>query len=279
MTGGGNEILPRRSDVSRVLAGEVLKFRRRRSTVVMPLIMVLLATATALLFDAGARNNWFGVPSGFFVAASATAWITNVMALLLVIVASFTVAQEFALGTVKAAWVRPVGRTGWFAGKVITSGVVVTVLFLLAVAAAVVVAGVKGGFSDLMEKDYLVHTARSLGLRLLLTTGLALCALWSATVVAAAVAAKLDHAGGAIAAALGLGIAMTALSMIPAAKPFLLTTYIGLPAEQMLAMSKGLPLPLEWGDLIWRTLAVSGIYALVAYLFGRWIVGKREITS
>jgi hypothetical protein len=264
-------------DITRIVSGELLKFRRRRSTVALPIVMVTLAIVIGFGFDIGARNNWFGLPSGFFVAASAIAWITNVFVLVLAVITAFTISQEFALGTVKAAWTRPMSRRGWFAGKVLTAGCAITVLYVLAVTAVVAFAAVRTGYTDLMEKDYLVHTSRSLALRLLLTTGLTMFALWSATVVTSALAAGLNHPGGAIAAALGLGVAMTALSVFPPLRPFLLTTYLGLPSEQMIAMSKGLPLPREWGELVWQTLFAGSAWGVAAYLLGSRIVARKEI--
>jgi hypothetical protein len=44
-------------------------------------------------------------------------------------------------------------------------------------------------------------------------------------------------------------------------------------------MSKGLPLPFEWGDLVWRTLVAGAAWAFVAYFAGLKIVKNREITS
>jgi hypothetical protein len=271
--------LKRQGDIRRVVSAELLKFRRRRSTVVLPAVVVALAVLIHFGLEVGARKHWFGVPSGFFVASSAIGWLTNAIVLVLVVVTSFVVSQEYALGTVKSAWVRPVKRGGWFTGKLLTAAGVVSVVFVAAAAVVVALAAARLGFGDLMEKDYLVHTGRSLGLHLALTSGLTLFALWSATAVTAALAARFNHPGGAIAAALGLGVAMTALSVFPAARPFLLTTYLGLPSEQMVAMSKGLAIPLAWGDLVWRTLAAGGAWGLTAYMTGRRIVQKKEITS
>ena len=59
----------------------------------------------------------------------------------------------------------------------------------------------------------------------------------------------------------------------------MLTTYLALPCEQMVAMSKGVPLPLEWGDLVWHTLAAGGAWGVGAYLIGRRVVQKKEITG
>jgi ABC-type transport system involved in multi-copper enzyme maturation permease subunit len=266
-------------DIARVLSAEFLKLRRRRSTVVLPSIVVALAVLIYFGLEMGARNHWFGIPSGFFVASSAIGWITNAIVLVAVVVTAFVVSQEYALGTVKSAWVRPMRRGGWFTAKLLTAAGGVTALFVAGAAVVVVLAAAKLGFSDLMEKDYLVHPAGTLGARMALTTGLTLFALWSVTAVTAALAARLNHPGGAIAAALGLGIAMTALSVFPVARPLLLTTYVGLPGEQMVAMSKGLPLPLEWGDLVWHTLVAAGAWGLAAYAIGRWVVQKKEITG
>jgi hypothetical protein len=180
---------------------------------------------------------------------------------------------------VKSAWVRPVKRSGWYTAKLLTAGTAVSVIFLGTVAVVVVMAAVRNGFTDLMEKNYLIHTARSMGLRMAMTTGLTLFVFWSAAAVTSALAARLNHPGGAITAAMGIGIAMTALSVFPVARPFLLTTYLSLPSEQMVAMSKGLPLPLEWGDLLWRTLAAGGAWGVGAWLIGRRIVQKKEITG
>jgi hypothetical protein len=72
---------------------------------------------------------------------------------------------------------------------------------------------------------------------------------------------------------------MTALSVFPPVRPYLLTTYIGAPSEQMVAMSKGLPLPFEWKDLAWRTVATGVVWAAVSYVAGRRIVSRKEITG
>ncbi len=46
----------------------------------------------------------------------------------------------------------------------------------------------------------------------------------------------------------------------------------------MTAMSKGLPLPLEWGELIWKTLACAGSWLAVSCAVGHAIIARKEIT-
>ncbi len=269
----------RKSEISRIVSGELVMQRRRRSTFVLPSVLLLLAAIVYFGLEMGARNNWFGLPSGFFVAASSIGWMANVVVLVVVVFTSFLISQEYALGTVKSAWVRPLSRQGWFTGKLLYACGLVTLLFLMAAVVVVALALLRLGFVDLMEKDYLVHTAGSMGLRLVLTTALVLYTIWSTAIVTAALASRINHPGGAIAAVTGIGVALMALSVFPPVRPFLLTTYIGLPSEQMVAMSKGLPLPFEWGTLVWRTLAVGTTWAVVAYVAGIRIVKNRQITS
>lgn len=267
------------NDVTKVIRAEWFKLRRQRSTIVVPVAVLAFAVLLYFVQELAARKNMFGVPSGFFVSTSVIGWMNTVLALIAVIVASFLVAQEFAIGTVKSTWVRPVRRGRWFFGKYLFAAGIVTDLFIIVSASAVGLALVRLGMDSLMEKDYVVHTLRSLSLRMLLTLGLTLFGLWAATALAAAVAASLNHPGGAIALTLGIGVAMMAASAFEPARPFLLTQYLSLPLEQMSAMAKGVPLPLEWGTLIWRTLAGAGAWLALALVVGLRVTQTKEITS
>ena len=152
------------------------------------------------------------------------------------------------------------------------------VLFMLAAVVAVILSGLRFGFTDLMEKDYLVHTAGNLRLQLLLTTVLILWNLLAVTSVAAAFASWFNHPGGAIAACLGMGLILTVAAVFEPLKPFLLNIHLSLPSEQMVAMSKGLPLPLGTGGLVWRSLAGGGVWMACALGAGYLIVRRKEIT-
>lgn len=265
------------SAIRRVMAGELLKQRRTRSFLVVPAAVCVLAAVVYFGVETGARSNWFGIPSGFFVAASTVGWLAGVLVLVAVVSTSFLISREFATGAVKSAWVRPLGRQAWYLGRVLYSCAVLTVLFVLAVLVIAALSAARVGFVDLMEKDYLIHTAAGMGRCLALTAVLTLIVFWSAVVVTSAFAVLINHPGGTIAVVIGVGVAMTALAVFAPLRPFLLTTYVGLPSEQMVAMSKGLPLPLEWKDLVWRTLAAAGGWAGLAWIAGRTIISKKEI--
>ena len=267
------------SDFNKVIAAESFKLRRQKPTFVVLALVVVLVLVMFVVLEFAARRNWMGVPSGYFVAASVISWMVNVTIILAVIITSFLISQEFALGTVKSTWVRPVTRGNWFAAKVATATISVTELFVMAAVIVITLAALRLGFTDLMEKGYTIHTSGSLTGRLLLTTGLTLCAMWAVTFFVAMIAVAFRHPGGAIAAGLGVGVAMMVLSAIPQIRPMLLITYTTLPMEQMVAMSKGLPLPLEWGQLVWRTLLCSGLWMVLAFAAGQRIIRRKEIST
>lgn len=269
----------RTSDAARVLAAERLKLGKRRSTVAVPLAVAAFAAAIfqGLAFAAG--RQWVGEPSGFYLAAAAAGWMVNVSALCAIIVTSFHISSEFDVGTIKSAWVRPISRRGWFAGKLISAWIMVGVIFLAALLVVLILAGTRFGFTDLMEKDYLVHSRTALSLRFAETTLLLLFSLVSVTTVMAAIAVSFRHPGASIAAGIGLVAAFVVLDFFPAARPFLLSTAITLPVEQIAAMAKGIPTPLAWGALAARTAACAAVWLLAAFAAGAAIVRTKEIHS
>ena len=73
-----------------------------------------------------------------------------------------------------------------------------TMLFLIAVLVIVLLAVSRTGYDALMEKDYLVHSAKSMATRLAMTLGLTWLALVAVVFVVGAIAASVRNAGGAI---------------------------------------------------------------------------------
>ncbi|MEJ2721605.1 MAG: ABC transporter permease [bacterium] len=267
------------NDFKKVIGAESFKLRRQKTSYVVPLAVLFLGVLLFVILEFTARRNWIGVPSGHFVAASVIGWMGNVMMLLSVLLTSFMISQEFALGTAKAALVRPVTRSQWYTAKVFAAAAVVTGLFLLVVVVVTVLSIARLGFTDLTEKDYVVHSARSLTARLTLTVVLTVFALWAVTVFVSVLAAVFNHPGGTIAVALGAGVLMMVIGAFPAVRPFLPTSYVSTPWEQMVAMTKGLPLPFEWSQLTWRTLVGAGAWIIAGAALGQWIVRKKEITT
>jgi len=266
------------SDTAKIISAEWLKLKHRRTTVIIPLVVLALAVIIFFGLDLATRRDWIGIPSGFNVAAGTIYWVIRVLMLIVVIATCFHISREFALGTVKSAWVRPVTRNAWFAGKVLSAVGAISALFVIVVAVIMVLAAWRFGLTDLMEKDYLVHTSGSLGWRMLLTVALTLWGLWTTIAVVAMLAAFFNHPGGAIAAGLGLGFLLTVLEIFPDAGPFLLSTYLSLPIEQMVEMSKGVSLSYSWGDVAQQTLIGGGVWMIIGLIVGQQAIKRKEIT-
>lgn len=267
-----------RSDIQRVLSAEWLKLKKRRTTIIIPVIVVALAIVMFFAVAYAAGRDWVGVPSGFYLASSTAGWLVNILGFLGIIMTCFHISGEFSLGTVKPAWVRPVSRGGWYSAKVISVSAAAGFLFLLAVLVVVLLSGFRFGFTALMEKDYMIHSAASQGLRFVLVVVLTLWALWAVISVAGFIAAIFNRPGSAIAVSVGLAFVMTMFGVFRSARPFLLSSCLTLPFEQMTAMTKGIPLPLNWWTLTWRTVLCAGIWMAATCAAGHFIIKRKEIT-
>jgi ABC-type transport system involved in multi-copper enzyme maturation permease subunit len=265
-------------EIRKVLLAEKVKLRRKKTTWFVPSAVALMTFLVFLAIAYAAARDWAGIPSGFYLASSTSGWMINVTGLLAMIITCFQISGEFALGTVKPAWVKGLSRHGWLSGKTVSACMAVTVLFLIVTAVSLVSAGARYGFTDLAEKDFVVHTSAALWRGYLVSAALTLFSLWAVVTVTSMLSAHLNRPGSAIAVAVLLAVALTVVAVFKPARPFLLTSAISMPFEQMTAMSKGLPLPLEWGDLIWKTLACAGSWLAVSCAAGHAIIARKEIT-
>jgi ABC-type transport system involved in multi-copper enzyme maturation permease subunit len=266
------------SEIKKVLLAEKVKLRRKRTTWFVPSAVAAMSLLIFMAIGYAASRDWAGIPSGFYIASSTSGWMINVTGLLAMIITCFQISGEFALGTVKPAWVRGLSRHGWLSGKIVSAAMAVTVLFLIIIAISLVSAGAKYGLTDLKEKDFVVHTSAALWKGYLISAGLTLFSLWAVVTVTSMLAAHFNRPGSAIAVEVLVAVALTVLAVFKPARPFLLTSAISMPFEQMTAMSKGLPLPLEWGDLVRSTIACAGSWLAVSCAVGHAIIARKEIT-
>ncbi len=265
-------------DVLKIISAEMYKLSRRRTVLAILPGVVILSVILFFAVDFAAQRDWIGIPSGFYLASAASGWMVNIIALLTVITASFQISGEFSLGTVRPAWTSPISRKAWFGGKVVFISAVSTAALLVSLATIIVAASIKYGLSDLMEKDYLVHSSSSLALRFLQSSLLTMVSLWSVAAVTAMFGAFFVRPGSTIAVMIVLSFLMSVISIFGKVEPFLLSRALTLPFEQMKMMSKGLPVPLEWNDMMWKTISCASVYMVLALISGLCVVKRKEVT-
>ncbi len=264
--------------VSRVLKAEFYKARRRRSSWLMPVAALLLTAGIFFAVDYAAQRDWMGVPGGWYLASSTAGWLVDITGLAVIVMACFSVSGEFSRGTVKPALTRGISRIGWFFGRVIAVCAASTVLFSVIAASALVLAAVFRGLPDLMEKDFLLHSSSRLFWSYVLCYVLTVVTLCAVASAASMVSTLVNRAGTAIAAGIMLAFAMTVLGVFDTLRPFLVSDALGLPMDQMVSMSKGLPLPYGWSELIRRTLLCAAGWSSVSLALGSAVIRRKEMT-
>ncbi|MDZ7859939.1 MAG: ABC transporter permease [Candidatus Krumholzibacteriota bacterium] len=262
---------------SAIISTEIYKLRRNKMRFVVPAAFFLLTILVFVGLSAAALRNYFGLPNGFYVTSASLSWLINIIVLTLVIITSFQISNEFAMGTVKSVWVSPVSRRTWLTGKIIYLCLIAALLLFCSTILVLFLSWIKFGLTNLVEKNYVIHSASSLGLRLLLVLSLSLSTLFAVVCFTSAISTLFCRPGLSIATVLSFGFLMMVIGILPVLKGFLLITYISSPLEQMTAMAKGLPLPFSWSELIKKTLTVSGVYMIISIAAGQLFITKKEI--
>ena len=145
-------------------------------------------------------------------------------------------------------------------GKMVSSACHVSVFVCLTFLITIAAAGLQFGFTDLMEKDYLIHAESAFWWRFALLAGLTWLAVIAVAVAAVIPALYLGTPGSALTVSIVAAFVLQMASGWEALNPFLLSTYLAEPLQQFVAMSKGLPLPLAWGELVRTCLAGSIVW-------------------
>jgi len=266
-------------DARRTIAGEWLKLRKSRTTPVGLLVYLAIFAVLYITYVVAARESFMGIQSGFYIAGAAVSAATTPLAFVALLLVSFSLGREFSQGTVQMVWSKPITRGGWLLGKIGTSAFHVSVFVVLTFVIAVVAAGLQFGFADLMEKDYLIHAQSALWWRFALLAALTWLAVIAVVVATAIPALYLGSPGGAVTVSIVIGFALQMAGGWDNISPFLLSTYLMEPLQQFVAMSKGLPLPLTWGELVRTCLIGSVVWIGLCWVWAWQIVRRKEVLN
>jgi ABC-type transport system involved in multi-copper enzyme maturation permease subunit len=266
-------------DTRRTIAAEWFKLRKSQTTPVGLLVYLAILAVLYFTYEVAAQQSFIGIASGFYIAGAVTSAATMPLAFVALLLVSFSVGREFSQGTVQMIWVKPISRGGWFMGKTITSACHVSVFVCLTFLITIVAAGLQFGFTDLMEKDYLIHAESALWWQFVLLAGLTWLAVIAVAVAAAIPALYLGSPGGAVTVSIVVAFMLQMASGWETVSPFLLSTYLAEPLQQFEAMSKGLPLPWTWGELVRTCLVGSIVWIGVCWLWAWQIVRRKEVLN
>jgi ABC-type transport system involved in multi-copper enzyme maturation permease subunit len=266
-------------DALRVLKAEWLRVRRSRATIVGLLFYLGMMAVIYLTVSLAATTSIMGIPSGFFVSSTVCSAAIVPLAFAAAMLAAFSIGREFSRATIHMVWSRPITRTAWLLGKLKAAGLHLGVFFLLTVGLAVLAGGVDIGYSDLAEKDYIIHTEASLWWHFLLAVGLTWLALVGVLTVTAIPAVLLGSPGAALTISIASGFVMQIMMAWESLRPYLLTTYLELPFVQFVAMAKGVPLPVEWGELTRSSLMVTVVWIAICWVCAWWLTKRKEVLN
>lgn len=262
-----------------VLSGEWVRMRRSRPLVTGTTAYVAVIAILYLSYFLAVRRSFVGIPTGFYLSGAVLSAAVTPLAFVAILIVAFSVAREFSAGTIQQVWVRPLSRRGWFAGKLLGSVILLKAYLALTLLLVLLIAGLQLGFSDLMEKEYMIHGAASMWWSLLLAVLLTTVALVAVISTVGICALILGSPGATIAVAVVAGFVLQLASSWDLLRPLLLPTYLSAPMTQFVAMAKGLPLPETWGRLTRTCLSGSVIWILASWLWASWVVKRKEVLN
>lgn len=264
-------------DIVKIVSAEIYKQSKTKSSKTVP-VMVLVITALIFLAVSAASDNLsLGPASGFYITAASLGWIIKAVSFAAVIITCFQISNEFSMGTVKAAWVQPLSRNHWYSGKLLHSCIICWSVLLAAVALLILLSSLKYNFNPLIENNYQIHSESDLWLKLGLTL---ILTLWVISVIIAAtsvISIIFNAAGSSISVVIAASLLMVILEIFGDVRPFLLTSYISLPADQFVLMTKGLPLQMSWKEITCQTLGFPAGYLALSLIAGFLMINRKEI--
>ena len=266
-------------EACRVMSAEWLKLRKSRATLTGLVIYLVVILVLYLTYYVAVRRSFMGIPSGFYLSGATLSAAVTPLAFVGVLLVALSLGREFSSGTIHLVWTRPISRLGWLGGKVLSNVIHLKSFLVLTLVIVIAAAGTQFGFSSLMEKDYLIHSAGSLWWSLLFVIVLTWIALIATVSFVCVPALYIASPGVTIAVCVAGGFVLQMAAGWDELRPFLLPTYLSSPLAQFVAMSKGLPLPEEWGVLTRTCLLGSAAWMLAGWLWAAWIVKRKEVLS
>jgi len=217
-----------------------------------------------------------GYKNGFNFSISLTYSIYNILIFFIILMAGTTVSDEAQKGTLKTILVKRVKRKELIIGKslflLISFFSILATISLLSLA----IGGILYGFSDISEKNYIIHSNLSLFFNYFLSLFLIIFPISALINLCLFFSVLFNNNLLPLISSLGLNFIFYIFTGLDLYKYFFLANYIFFPLKTVQKMAQGLPL--VWSPGIEHMIIVTLLYS-IGFLFLAIIFFKnKEIT-
>ena len=256
---------------------EWTKLRGKKSAFILPLTAIGFVLLAGYGFKLGVSEEFMGIESGFYLAATTTNTAFYLLAILTIVLVATIVGNEFVTGTIRYILSRPIRREEWLLGNLAAMILVVVILYLIIILSGITMGAITYGYPSLTEKEFVIHSQQELFNKFVVALLLPLVPLITLVIAIELVTVLTESPGTAIGIGLGGGFALSLLTNQTALGQFFWANYIFSPLEEMERMSKGLPT--GWGAIISWSVGVSIITGLTLLAISVYVISRKEILA
>ena len=204
-----------------------------------------------------------GYENGFNFSISLTYSIFNILIFFMIITASTTVSDEAQKGTLRTILVKRLKRRELIFGKSIFLLICFFTLIAIISLLSLAVGGILFGFSDISEKNYIIHSNLSLFYNYFLSLFLMIFPISALINLCLFFSVLFNNNLMSLISCLGVNFIFYIFTELDFYKYLFLTNYILYPLKAFQKMAQGLPL--VWSPQIWYMIIVTVIY-LIGFL-------------
>ncbi len=247
----------------------------RKKNAMWILFSIFVFQIAATLINYNIKADTILTPTGFQLYAFSIKTTLQILALIFMLLASITLAEEVTSGTVNLVLSRGVKRFEFIVGKFLSLFFISITVIVLVHILGLFLCSVLAGLGPLMEGEYLVFSSKKLftnfGISLLLTIP-PLIALISFGIFISAIVKESGWSVGTGIIALFL---LQILSQFEQVQRYLFSYYLFLPVNNITRLTQGIFI--DWADDVYWLFGVSSGYILIFIGLSISLFNKRDL--
>jgi ABC-2 type transport system permease protein len=262
-----------RSQFIPLLRNEITKAARRR----LPFFGILCVGALCLVIHlaAGGLRNGANANGWGYVAFSMQLVFTDLAPIFIINFAAMLLSQETGTGTIRATLAAPVHRWELFAAKAAIGLLYALVVSVAALLFSVALAKLHYDFGVVGDSFGVVYSREKALQEFLLGDALSWIPLVALVAYGLFISAVVRTPGTAVSVATGSLLLIDFTKNLVGLGPFIFTKDIGYPWIVLLQLAQGTDY--QWQPEVWKMIALSGGFALVAFGAGLIIFVREDL--